>query len=180
MRRWGFVVAMVSIAVLLFGAGRLEAGPRFRGISMDGDDGNGANVDLIVHQVRVTPIAAHVGDTILFDMVLENHGDNVKITTWIEIHANGKTVASKMFTFGWGGEPGKIYRERLAWNTRGASPGEYRIEGEAFVWEDQSQFDNFLKVTEPLVLLQGGAALPAGKEDGGSAVAVQYPSRNIP
>jgi hypothetical protein len=157
----------------------LEAGPRFRGITMDGDGGNGANVDLIVHQVRVTPIAAHVGDTIQFDMVLENHGDNVKTTISLEIYANGKVVASKLFTFGWGGEPGKIYRERLEWNTRGASPGEYQIKGEAFVWDDQSQFDNFLKVKEPLLLLQEGVALPAGKEDGGSAVAVQYPSRKI-
>ncbi|MDX1815176.1 MAG: hypothetical protein R3239_04375, partial [Thermodesulfobacteriota bacterium] len=57
-------------------------------------------------------------------------------------------------------------------NTKGVPPGEYRIQGEAFVWGDSYEFDNSLKVKEPLVLLPVGAAMPTGKEDGGTAVAV--------
>jgi hypothetical protein len=60
----------------------------------------------------------------------------------------------------------------IVWNTQGAPSGEYRIKGEAFVWEDASPFDNSLDVKEPLVLLPAGAALPPGKEDRGTAVAV--------
>lgn len=131
------------------------------------DDGAGPSVDIIVHEVNVDPRVAHVGDTIRFEMVLEDHGDPFKSTIPIEIKANGKVVASQLLRFGSGGEPGKMYRETLVWNTKGASPGEYRIEGEAFVWEDTSPFDNSLKGKEPLVLLPTGEALPAGKEKGG-------------
>jgi hypothetical protein len=167
MRRWGFVVTVVSMVVLIAGAELLEAGPRFRRSSMEGGDGSGPSVDIIVHEVNVDPMAARVGDTIRFEMVIEDHGDPFKSTIPIEIKANGKVVASQLLRFGGGGEPRKMYREALEWSTRGASPGEYRIEGEAFVWEDVSPFNNSLKVKDPLVLLPAGAALPAGKEKGG-------------
>ncbi|NNF84165.1 MAG: hypothetical protein HKM29_03315 [Deltaproteobacteria bacterium] len=130
------------------------------------------NVDLSVREVRVTPIVAHVGDTIRFEMILEDRGDPANMTITIEILANGKEVASKLFTFGWSNEPGKMYRETFQWDTKGMQPGEYRIRGEAYVWGDSYEFDNVLKVKEPLVLLPVGAALPAGKEDGGTAVRV--------
>jgi len=94
------------------------------------------------------------------------------MTIVIEILANGKRVASKLFTFGWSNEPGKKYLETFQWNTKGVPPGEYRIRGEAFVWGDSYEFDNFLDVKETLVLLPVGAALPAGKKGGGTAVAV--------
>ena len=158
-------IALLSIGILLCGTGTA-------GAEMEGGDGNGPTLDLIVHEVRVTPIVAHVGDTIRFDMVLENHAEAIKTTIPIRILANGKEIASQLFTFGLSNEPGKIYRETLQWDTKGASPGEYRIEGEAFAWDDQYPFDNSLKVKKPLVLLPAGAAFPAGKEDGGTAVAV--------
>jgi hypothetical protein len=129
-------------------------------------------VDLSVREVRVTPIVAHVGDTIRFEMVLEDRGDPANMSITIEILANGKEVASKLFKFGWSHEPGKVYRETFQWDTGGVPPGEYRIRGEAFVWEDANEFDNFPNVKEPLVLLPVGAPLPAGKEDGGTAVGV--------
>jgi hypothetical protein len=158
-------IALLSIGILLIGKGTA-------GAEMEGGDGNGPSLDLIVHEVRVTPIVAHVGDTIRFEMVLENHAEAIKTTIPIRILANGKEIASQLFTFGLSNEPGKIYRETFQWDTKGASPGEYRIEGEAFVWDDQYPFDNSLKVKKPLVLLPAGAAFPAGKEDGGTAVAV--------
>jgi hypothetical protein len=174
MPRLWLVFTAVAMAVLFAGAETAGAGPRMRMVEaeMEGGDGNGPNLDLIVREVRVTPIVAHVGDTIRFEMVLEDHGDPVYTTTTIDIKANGKEVASKLFTFGFDNEPWKKYRETFQWDTKGASPGEYRIEGEAFVWDDQSPFDNSLKVKEPLVLLPVGAAMPTGKEDGGTAVAV--------
>jgi hypothetical protein len=75
MRRWGFVVTVVSMVVLIAGAELLEAGPRFRRSSMEGGDGSGPSVDIIVHEVNVDPMAARVGDTIRFEMVIEDHGN---------------------------------------------------------------------------------------------------------
>lgn len=163
--RSGIGIILLSLAILLFGTGTA-------GAEMEGGDGNGPWLDLIVREVRVTPVVAHVGDTIRFEMVLENHGDAVKTTIPITILANGKEVAGHLFTFGWSNEPGKIYRETFQWETNGVPPGEYRIRGDAFVWDDDYKFDNDLDVKEPLVLLPAGAAFPAGKEDGGTAVAV--------
>jgi hypothetical protein len=112
---------VISLAVLLVGAERGEAR---RG---------GLNVDLSVREVRVTQIVAHVGDTIRFEMTLQDRGDPANMTITIEILANGKGVASKLFKFGWSTEPGKVYRETFEWNNKGVPPGEYRIKGEAFV-----------------------------------------------
>jgi hypothetical protein len=173
MRGRKVVPRLLLLLFLVVGVGQASAGPRFLKVDMDsGSDGNGPYVNLIVREVRVTPIVAHVGDIIRIEMVMENRGENVNKTVPAEIWANKKVVASRLFTFGWGDPPGGIFRETFEWNTRGASPGEYRIKGEASVWEDASPFDNFLRVEEPLVLLPAGAVLPAGKEDGGTAVAV--------
>lgn len=168
-RSWVGIV-LLSLGILLFGTGTAGAG--FRIIKADFGDDNGLYVDLIVREVRVTPIVAHVGDTIRFEMILENHGDPVDLTIPINIRANGKEVSGKLFSFGFSKEPLKIYRETFQWNTNGMPPGEYRIRGDAFVWGDDDPFDNSLDVKEPLVLLPVGAAFPAGKEDGGTAVAV--------
>ena len=162
---------LLFFAFLVIEAGQANAGPRFLKVDAESGDG-GPIVNLIVREVRVTPIVAHVGDIIRIEMVMENRGDNVNMTIPVEIWANKKVVASRLFTFGWGDTPGMIFRETFEWNTRGTLPGEYRIKGEAHVWEDASPFDNFLRVEEPLVLMPSGAALPAGKENGGTAVAV--------
>lgn len=163
------IFAMVLPLVLI---GRAEAGSGFlRASSETGDDGNGPYTNLIVREIRVTPIVAHVGDTVRIEMVLENGGENVNKTIPLEIRANKKVVASRWFTFGWGDGPGKIFRETFEWNTSGVPPGEYRIKGDAFVWEDNSPFDNDLSLKEKLVLLPAGAPLPEGKTDGGTAIA---------
>ena len=166
----GVGIILLSLVILMFGARPANAGPRI--LNADFGDDNGFWVDLIVREVRVDPIVAHTGDTIRFEMVLEDHGDPIDTTIPIEILANGKRVASKLFTFGWSLEPGKKYLETFEWNTKGVPPGEYRIRGEAFVWGDSNEFDNFLDVKETLVLLPVESAMPAGKENGGTAVAV--------
>jgi len=168
-RSWLGIV-LLSLGILLFSTDRVDAG--FRIIKADFGDDDRPYVNLIVREVRVTPVVAHVGDTIRFEMVLENHGDAVDLTIPIDILANGKEVSGKLFTFGWSNEPGKMYRETFQWNTSGVPPGEYRIRGDAFVWDDDNPFDNFLDVKEPLVLLPVGASLPAGKENGRTAIEV--------
>ncbi|MDX1815318.1 MAG: hypothetical protein R3239_05100, partial [Thermodesulfobacteriota bacterium] len=119
MPRLGLVFMAVAMAVLIAGAETAGFGPRMRmaEAEMEGGDGNGPFLDLIVREVRVTPIVAHVGDTIRFEMVMEDHGDPVYTTTTIDITANGKEVASKLFQFGWDLEPRKIYRESFQWDT---------------------------------------------------------------
>ena len=63
-------------------------------------------------------------------------------------------------------------RESFLWDTKGVPPGEYRIRGEVFLWHDASEFDNFLDLAEPLLLLPPGQPFPGGIEAGGTAVAV--------
>jgi hypothetical protein len=168
-RSWVGIV-LFSLGIVLFDTGTAGAGPRV--LNVDFGDDNGYWVDIVVREVRVTPIVAHVGDTIRFEMVLENHGDPYDLTIPISILANGKEVSGMLFSLGMSKEPQKLYRETFQWDTNGVPPGEYRIRGDAFFWGDDYQFDNTLDVKEPLVLLPAGAAFPAGKEDGGTAVAV--------
>jgi hypothetical protein len=137
---------------------------------MDGD-GNGPNINLIMREVRVTPIHAHVGDGIRVDMLIENRGDLGNDTAKIELLANGKGVASQLYNYGFGGEGERIYRATFHWDTKGVKPGEYKIRGEVFVWYDASPFDNYLDVDQSLVLLPPGMAFPAGEKEGGVAIA---------
>jgi len=139
---------------------------------MGGNGGDGGPyVNLIVREVRVTPARAHAGDPVRIEMTIEHQGEGYGTTT-AEVRANGKVVANSLFTYGFGGGPGEIYRKTFLWDTRGVSPGEYRIRGEVFLWHDASEFDNFLDVAEPLVLLTPGQALPAGSAEGATAVGV--------
>lgn len=171
MRGLGAVIASATCILLALGA-QARGGGFLRGVSDGSPGGQGAYVNLIVREVRVTPIRAHVGNVIRIDLAVEAQGDSYYDTTSVEVRANGKVVADKLFTYGFGGTSGKIYRESLTWDTRGARPGEYRIRGEAFLFYDASEFDNFLDVKQPLVLLPAGEAFPAGAEPGGTAVAV--------
>jgi hypothetical protein len=156
---------LAACALLFFGD---QARGGFRHIGMDGD-GNGPYINLIMREVRVTPILAHVGDVIRVDMVIENRGDLGNDTVKIELLANGKGVASQLYNYGFGGEGERIYRATFHWDTKGVKPGEYKVRGEVFVWYDASPFDNFLDVNQPLVLLAPGTAFPAGETGGGSA-----------
>ncbi len=158
-----------AVVVLLFGGDIASGGGRggiFRHVG-DMNGGGGGNNDIAVRQVTVTPVRAHVGDTVRVDVVIENKAEGYE-TIPLEISANKKVVARKLFTFGWSaGE--RLYHETFTWNTRGVSPGEYRIRAEAFVWGDSSPFDNFLEVKQVLLLSAPGSPFPDGATSGGSA-----------
>lgn len=133
---------------------------------MDGGGNGDVNIDLVVRQVTVTPVRAHVGDVIHVDVVIENKFEGSR-TTPVELLVNGKVVASHLFT--WGRSPGeRLYRLSLDWDTRKVHPGEYRIGAQAFVWEDSSPFDNRLDVKQPVLIAPAGGAFPGGEAAGGS------------
>jgi hypothetical protein len=165
------LIFLLSASLALMGqAGVAHAG---RGFLMTGVRGDGGPyVNLIVRVLEVSPVRAHIGDVVRFEMLIENRGDSYYDTVTADIYADGRRVASRLFTFGLSDYPGRMYRETLVWDTRDAAPGEYRIRGEVFLWYDASPFDNFLEVEQPLVLLPPGAPFPGGEEAGGSAVAL--------
>ncbi|MDO8738347.1 hypothetical protein [Candidatus Deferrimicrobium sp.] len=170
MRYGKSVAAIASVAAVLVFAGDMASGGGRGGMFRHVGDTNGGgdgNKDIAVRQVTVTPVRAHVGDTVRVDVVIENKAEGYE-TIPLEIIANRKVVARKLFTFGWSPAE-RIYRETFTWNTRGVSPGEYRIRAEAFVWGDSSPSDNFLKVKEVLLLSAPGTPLPDGATSGGSA-----------
>jgi hypothetical protein len=133
---------------------------------MDGG-GGGVNIDLAVRQVKVSPVRAHVGDVIHVDVVIENKAEGSR-TSSADLLANGKVVASHLFTWGW--SPGdRLHQLSFDWDTRKVRPGEYRIGVQAFVVEDSSPFDNELEVTQPVLIVPAGSAFPGGEAAGGSA-----------
>lgn len=164
----GRILVPVVCGLLAWGTAA-GAGTRFLRANSD-PGGNGAYINLIVREVKVTPIRAHVGDTIRIDMVIEDRGDLVSNTSTAEVKANGMVVASKRVSYGFGGEGERIQHVTLHWNTAGAKPGEYRIRGEFFVWDDASEFDNFLDAGEPLKIVLAGTAFPNGEKAGGVSV----------
>ena len=76
-------------------------------------------------------------------MAIEHQGEATG-TVLAEVRANGKVVAETRFTYGFGEEPGYIYRKSFLWDTKGVPPGEYRIRGDVFLWYDSSESDNYL------------------------------------
>jgi len=158
-----------AACICLLAGGEAVAG---RLLTAMGDDGGGGiAINLIVRQVKVSPVRAHVGDKIRVDAVIENRGEGAG-TIAARVYANGKSVVSRLFTYDPLDGPSAIYRESFVWDTAGAAPGEYRIRAEVFDWNDSSPFDNDLAVKEPVTLLPAGAAFPAGQSGGGEAVAV--------
>src|SRR3990172_12311250 len=143
MHRRFLTLGILAACALLFWGDQARGG--FRHVGTDGN-GNGPYINLIMREVRVTPIHAHVGDVIRADMVIENRGDLGNDTAKIELLANGKAVASQLYNYGFTGEGGRIYRATFHWDTKGVKPGEYKVRGEVFVWYDASPFDNFLDV----------------------------------
>jgi hypothetical protein len=133
---------------------------------MDGG-GSDMNIDLAVREVTVSPVRAHAGDVVLVEVVVENKAEGMRTTT-AELLVNGKAVASQFFT--WGMSPGdRLHRMSFVWDTRGVSPGEYRIGAQAFVWEDTSPFDNRVDVKQPVLVAPAGDGFPGGGAAGGSA-----------
>jgi hypothetical protein len=130
------------------------------------DGGGGAYRNLIVRELKVSPVRAHVGDVIAIEMVVEDAGDLYVGDTVARIYANGKMVAHELYAYGYGGEGGRIRKASFRWDTRDEKPGEYRIRGEVFLWEDSSPFDNRLDLAKPVVLYPKEAIIPSmgGKE----------------
>ncbi len=162
---WLAIGVLVTIAVTGGAVVGGTAGPVLLA-DMDGG-GGGVNIDLAVRQVTVAPVRAHVGDVVHVEVVIENKAEGSR-TTSADLLVNGKVVASQLFTWGW--SPGeRLYRLSFDWDTRKVSPGEYRIGGQAFVWEDSSPFDNRLDVTQPVLIAPAGGGFPRGEAAGGSA-----------
>ncbi len=133
----------------------------------------GGDVNIVVREVRVAPIRAHVGDTVRIEMISEKLGDDDPTPTArvVLVRANGKVVANKLVEFGAiNGDGPNLLKETLLWETRGAAPGNYTIRVEAFIWEDSSPFDNFMDVKETLVLVAPGSSFPDGEPGGGETV----------
>ena len=164
------IYSSICVLCLLGWAAPVPSEGGFLKIADMGGDG-GPYVNLIVREVRVTPARAHAGDPVRIEMTIEHQGEGSGTIT-AEVRANGKVVADRLFTYGFGNEPGYLYRESFLWDTKGVPPGEYRIRGEVFLWHDAAEFDNFLDLAEPLVLSAPGQPLPVGMELGGSAVSV--------
>ena len=163
--RW---VAIGILATIAVPGGAVFGGTADAVLLADMDGGGGdVNIDLAVRQVTVTPVRAHAGDVVHVDVVVENKAEGMR-TTSAELLVNGKAVASQLFT--WGMSTGeRLYRLSFDWNTRGVTPGEYRIGAQAFVWEDSSPFDNRLEVTQRVLIVPAGGGFPGGEAAGGSA-----------
>jgi len=163
---------MVWFAIGFLAAIAVPVGAVFGGtvkpvLLADLDGGGGVNIDLSVRQVKVAPVRAQAGDVVHVDVVIENNAEGSQ-TTSAHLLANGKVVASELFTWGW--SPGeRLHRLSFAWDTRKVPPGEYRIGVEAYVREDSSPFDNRLDVTKTLLIVPAGSAFPGGEAAGGSA-----------
>jgi hypothetical protein len=140
-----------------------------------GGGGEGANVDISVREVKVSPVRARVGDVLRIDMRWMYWGDisnREYQTTKAEIRANGKVVASIPFVYDYNASLGDEYAHTWFWDTRGFPPGEYRIRGEVFLWPDVTPYDNFLVVKEPVILMAPGAEFPKERGEGGTGVAI--------
>lgn len=148
-------IVLISIMPVLDG----KAWPRLEAAD---EGGGGMDVNIIVRELRVTPARVAAGETVRIEMVVENRAEGAG-SARSAVSANGRTVATGIYSFGWGGEGGRITRESFTWDTKGAVPGEYRIKGFVTVWEDTSPSDNELEIPEPLVILPAGSAgVPAG------------------
>jgi len=164
------VLLEAAACILLLAGGDARAGRLFTAMGDDGG-GGGIAINLIVREVKVSPVWAHVGDKIRIDAVIENRGEGAGTIT-ARVYANRKSVASRLFTYDPADGPSALYRESFVWDTTGVAPGEYRIRAEVFDWNDSSPFDNDLAVKEPVTLLPAGAGFPAGQSGGGEAIAV--------
>jgi hypothetical protein len=125
-----------------------------------------ANLDLRVQQISFTPARAHVGDTIQITVKVANMGDSgVNQTIPAQVLANGKVVASQLFT--WGSDPGVAhYTVQFQWDTRKAAPGDYRIKADFSFFSDSNPGDNYLTAEQSLILVPAGAPFPDGQPAG--------------
>ncbi len=173
MRRIQVSVYLLAPVLFLLLAARQADSRMF--LASGGEGGwDGANVDISVREVKVSPVRAHVGDAVRIDMRWVYWGDisnREYQTTKAEIRANGKVIASIPFVYDYSASLGDEYAHTWLWDTRGFPPGEYRIRGEVFLWLDVTPYDNFLDVKERVILLAPGAEFPEGQGSGGTEAA---------
>ena len=163
----GVWITAAVLATVAFPGGAAFGGTAEPVLLADMDGGGDTNIDLAVRQVTVSPVRAHVGDVVHVEAVIENKAEGSK-TTDAELLVNGKRVARQLFT--WGISPGeRLYHLSFDWDTKKVPPGEYRIGVQAFIFEDSSQFDNRLDVTQPVRIAPAGGGFPDGEAAGGSA-----------
>src|SRR4030066_483858 len=139
----------VPIFLLLF-----LARPAGSSMMDGGKDGNGeADIpDVVLRNVTVTPVRAHVGDVIRIEMEWDYWGDitkNYYDTNKAAVRANGKLVASKTYTADFGVRRGALCGGRFLGDTRGMAPGKYRIRGEGPLILEKTPYDNYLDGKEP-------------------------------
>lgn len=168
MRRWLLAAVLVLCWLPVTAAEQAGAGMRPLRVQDMGElNGGGIWVDVRMNEIRVSPVRAHVGDVIRIDLAIENRGEGYE-TVSLDVLANGKWVAGKLFTYGDTGY--RKYRETVHWDTRGAKPGEYRIRAELVLPYASSPFDTFIDLGEPVVLVPAGAAFPGAEKAGGTAI----------
>ncbi|MBI5576521.1 MAG: hypothetical protein HY896_09195, partial [Deltaproteobacteria bacterium] len=118
MRRLIMTGIAVASALLLWGDQARGGGRGGLVLADIGDGGGGFYVNLIMREVRVTPVRARVGDVIRVDMVIEDQSDVRQPKGDLEIRANGKVVARKRLGEDvYGGEGERYYRQTLQWDT---------------------------------------------------------------
>src|SRR5512139_1179052 len=125
---------LAPVLFLLLVARQAEAN---RLIVSEGGGEVDSHIDIIVKEVTVSPVRAHVGDVIRIDMRWVYWGAILNRdyeTTNAEIKANGKVVGSIPFVYDYGAKLGDEYAHTYYWDTRDFPPGEYRIRGEVFLW----------------------------------------------
>lgn len=161
-RAMSLILGMILACALSPLAARASGGR----LAMDEGGGGGMDVNLIVREIRATPSRVHPGEPVRIEMVVENHAEGAG-TVWARVTANGREVDGHFYTYGWGGEGGRVTKESFTWDTKGIAPGEYRIKGEVYAPEDTSPSDNAMAIPEPVVVLPPDAA----ESSGGSVVA---------
>ncbi|MCL2103034.1 MAG: hypothetical protein FWH25_03250, partial [Syntrophorhabdaceae bacterium] len=107
------VFILLSIAVLLFPADVVAGMIRFA----DMGNGGGHAVNLTLEQITVTPIRAYIGNAVVVEVVIDNREEGSDSSN-VEIYANKKVVANKMFRWGGAGEEKKT-RLSFTWDTTG-------------------------------------------------------------
>ena len=135
-------------------------------VGLAAEEGGGSpDINLIVREVRVSPIRVRAGEPVRIEAVVENRMEGAG-TARAAATANGKEVDHHLYSYGWGGEGGRLTLESFTWDTRGAKPGKYRIRVEVYEPADSSPFDNRLEAPDPVVVLEPGSA----EATGGSSV----------
>jgi hypothetical protein len=157
MFRNSFAPALLSLALA---ASPSPGGPPPTRIAFE-DGGGGLN--LIVREIRVSPIRVRAGEPVRIELVVENRMEGAG-TVRARVTANGREIDRRLYSYGTGGEGGRLTVESFTWDTSGERPGSYRIRGEVYEPRDTSPSDNEMEPPDPVVVLAPGSAEKTGGE----------------